>query len=258
MTMFFNELDLLDLKIKEESPYVDKIVVVESKWTHSGNPKPLNFPWEKYKNNNKIIYLVIYDETLYKDCKKGPEGSFHSRAEVERNLPQSAIPIASNDFVIVADLDEIVKGDQIERIIKEAAKFGHVRLKMEMYYYYINTYANIWTEAFCATGWLCSKYSFHHLRLRGEGPIIPNCGKHFSYLGSADTIKYKLQSFSHTELNTPEIINGIQERLDRLTDPAGKFLESPLTITEIDESYPKTIRDNISEWQKYIHKKGDA
>ena len=40
-TMFFNEFDLLDLKIAEELDQVDQMIIVESNQTFRGNEKPL-------------------------------------------------------------------------------------------------------------------------------------------------------------------------------------------------------------------------
>ena len=40
---FFNELDLLELRLAEIYPHVDAVVLVESPLTFSGQPKPLHF-----------------------------------------------------------------------------------------------------------------------------------------------------------------------------------------------------------------------
>ncbi|MGH2552631.1 MAG: hypothetical protein ACRDEB_02875, partial [Chitinophagaceae bacterium] len=59
---FFNELDLLEFRLKLLDEQVDHFVIAESNLTHSGHPKPFYFeenksrfgPWE-----NKIIYIPI-------------------------------------------------------------------------------------------------------------------------------------------------------------------------------------------------------
>ena len=59
--MFFNELDILDIRLNMLNPFVDKFVIVESTITHSGKPKRLfyNENKERYKKfNDKIIYIV--------------------------------------------------------------------------------------------------------------------------------------------------------------------------------------------------------
>ena len=45
--LFFNEYDILELRLKELYDTVDYFVIVEGTHTHIGNPKESNF--EKYK-----------------------------------------------------------------------------------------------------------------------------------------------------------------------------------------------------------------
>ena len=40
---FFNELDILKLRMHIMAPYVDKFVIEESTVTFSGEPKPMTF-----------------------------------------------------------------------------------------------------------------------------------------------------------------------------------------------------------------------
>ena len=39
---FFNELDLLEIRLNELNPVVDKFVLVEATMTHNGDKKPLS------------------------------------------------------------------------------------------------------------------------------------------------------------------------------------------------------------------------
>ena len=58
--MYFNEDLVLDVRLNELNPYIDKFVIVESNFTHSGEKKDFNFDIRKYqKFANKIIYLKI-------------------------------------------------------------------------------------------------------------------------------------------------------------------------------------------------------
>ena len=61
--MFFNEDFILDIRLNELNQYVDKFVIAESNFTHSGDKKNFNFQIEKYsKFKNKIIYIKIKDK----------------------------------------------------------------------------------------------------------------------------------------------------------------------------------------------------
>ena len=62
---FFNELDILEIRLNVLAPVVDKFVLVEAVRRHSGEPKELYF--EKNKQRfapflDKIIHVVVDDE----------------------------------------------------------------------------------------------------------------------------------------------------------------------------------------------------
>ena len=57
---FFDEKMLLEFRLNYLSAYVDKFVIAEANYTHSGNPKKLNFNINDYpKFKDKIIYIPI-------------------------------------------------------------------------------------------------------------------------------------------------------------------------------------------------------
>ena len=54
---------MMEIRFNILNKYVEKFVVVESRFSHSGKEKKLNFDINKYeKFKDKIIYLVIDDE----------------------------------------------------------------------------------------------------------------------------------------------------------------------------------------------------
>ena len=62
-TTFFDENLMLEVRFNILNKYVDKFVVAESKYSHSGNKKKLNFDIKKfYEFKKKIIYLPIENE----------------------------------------------------------------------------------------------------------------------------------------------------------------------------------------------------
>ena len=66
--MFFNELDLLEIRLNTLAPHVHKFVLVESPYTFSGKEKPLYY--EKNKNDPRFagfkdkITHIIHDEPV--------------------------------------------------------------------------------------------------------------------------------------------------------------------------------------------------
>ena len=58
--MFYDEEMILDFRLNYLSDYVDKFVVVESSYTHSGKKRDLIFDIKKYsKFKDKILYLCL-------------------------------------------------------------------------------------------------------------------------------------------------------------------------------------------------------
>lgn len=260
ISMFFNETDLLDLKIKEESPYVDKILIMEAAITHSGNLKPCNFPIDKYKDNKKVKHVFIKPEAFI-DCP----GRW-DKEERQRNLAMSHLEVTDDDILIVTDVDEIINGENIEKIIIETRKHGIVRIGMRLFYYHINVIQpNFqWPHAYAATGKKCKESSLSFLRTgpdRNNGVFhtkfvyIPNCGNHFAWIGGTKKIEEKINNFAHEEFDTPEIKADIKKRFENLEDIVGRPWMEALTIIDIDELHPKTIRENMPEWAKYIRNK---
>lgn len=59
---FFNELDLLEIRLNTLDSIVDKFILVESTLTHTGNQKPLFYAENKSrfkKFNDKIIHIIV-------------------------------------------------------------------------------------------------------------------------------------------------------------------------------------------------------
>ena len=62
-TTYYSEDLMLDIRFNILNQYVDKFIITESKFSHSGKKKPLNFNINNFpKFKDKIEYLVIEDE----------------------------------------------------------------------------------------------------------------------------------------------------------------------------------------------------
>ena len=59
---FFNEENVLDLRLNILDEFINFFVIVESTSDHQGNTKKLNFDINKFaKFKKKIIYIVVED-----------------------------------------------------------------------------------------------------------------------------------------------------------------------------------------------------
>ena len=142
-TTFYNENMMLELRFNILDPYVDKFVITESKYSHSGEKKKLNFDINKFKDfKKKINYIVIenepnnlFDETKLHLDKSGNnqirENSI-KRIALQRDSLTSGIEEADeNDYIFYSDNDEIPK---FENLDLEKNKNKILAFKQKLFY----------------------------------------------------------------------------------------------------------------------------
>ena len=133
---FFNELDLLEIRLNTLDSVVDKFILVESTLTFTGNSKPLYYTenknrFEKFKN--KIIHIIVDNfpsipNATYREIAWIRE--YTQRNAILRGIPKTA---KDDDYLIIADLDEI----PCPEAIKKALSYNGVsHLSLSMYYYF--------------------------------------------------------------------------------------------------------------------------
>jgi len=266
-TLFFNEFHLLDLKIAEERDVVDKIYVVEANQTFQCNPKELLLEGNEKYDDPKVELCFLRNKLAPKLPKKGH--TYPNRNQtIHRNSIADFVPYKDKDVLIVTDLDEIIPTEDFPMIVDAARKHGCVRLCQRMYYYKINlarTTKNGWLGPFALTGkylreLIENKKGLQHVRgykQRLGKPIMTN-GKHFSFLMNPEMIAYKIKNFSHHNFNSNKFTNTdkIIKRIENMVDPfERKTKDGDLRMlfkTSIDDTYPKTILNNLDDWKEYI------
>ena len=133
-TTYYSEDLMLDVRFNILNEYVHKFVVVESKYSHSGERKELNFDINKFKKfQDKIVYLVIENEP--KNIEKISDLSNSSaikRMNSLKRIEQSydymikGINTANDDdLIILSDNDEIpnLNSEQFKRSKKNIIIF---------------------------------------------------------------------------------------------------------------------------------------
>jgi len=125
--LYFNEKELVELRIKYLNNLVDYFVIVEADITHQGKKKDWNFPKILERNlkefSSKIQYhqLNIDPEKIKKeeswiiDDIKGDDA--HRVDNFQRNYIKTACKKFSNeDILIISDIDEIPSKQKLEFI----------------------------------------------------------------------------------------------------------------------------------------------
>ena len=129
---------------------------------------------------------------------------------------------------------------------------------LSFYMYFINNFVtNKWFGSRVAKYNYLKNTTLDNIRETTEdrnkitGSIIDGGGWHFSYLGGEEMIKNKIQSFSHTEYNTQNIISNISKNLETNRD----LFDRPTnfkTINITEEEYPTYIVENEENYSYLI------
>jgi len=281
---FFNELELLKLKLEELYSIVDYFVVSESNTTHSGNPKLFYFDENSdqfQKFSSKIIHQKIFDTpndylNLQKDSRKSREYNIvvdKINAQTHWNKSQSSygrdsfekemlyVPLMgcqNNDIIILGDCDEIPKAKTLKNIIKNFDENKIYHLQHNMFYYYLNLRKNEpWYGNIVLSYKKFKENSFCEMRQNKKGIFIEDGGWHFSYQGSIDTIKHKIESFGEQSLNLNWVKNGLENNINNAIELGKDLYNRPCKFWIESISYathPKYLVDNQDEFSNLIYK----
>jgi len=239
--MYFDEEVVVDVRLNTLDKFIDYFVIVESKFTHKGDPRELKFNHKKFeKFKDKIIYIIddqIYPQTenvVSQDSEEEKSRKYILNAAYrengQRNLILQGLDKAHDeDFILISDVDEIPK---LSNISFEEISEKIILFKQDMFYYKFNLRLPnlIWTgtkgckkKDLINPQWLRNikdrKYYFFridtffsktkYMNIR----IINNGGWHFSNIKTPKEIEHKLRSYLHHR----------------------EFDEQPLSIEEIDK-----------------------
>ena len=91
-----------------------------------------------------------------------------------------------------------------------------------------------------------------HIRLTEKPlPVITSAGWHFSWCGGLAAVQEKLRTFSHREVDTPEMND--PERIRRAMEGDRQFWDGiHLDFVPIDSSFPACVQENPSKWSHLI------
>ncbi len=267
---FFNELDILKLRMQIMAPYVDYFVIEEASVTFSGEPKRMIFA------ENRRLFAEFEEKIRYVAVENSPmEGvTTHERDKFQKNqLIRGLFDCKPEDVIIFSDVDEIPNPKILVRLMDafEPGKIYH--LAQRMFYCFLNM-EEVSGNLLSITGefpgverrqWLGTKIcSFAQLPeegivyLREVSPEDPRSvrvaggGWHFGYMGGdgerdvAKRIGVKVQAAAHSEYNTKRYLNEAVDRLlcgEDIFDRDAKFVR-----VEIDESFPAYLREHRGEY----------
>jgi beta-1,4-mannosyl-glycoprotein beta-1,4-N-acetylglucosaminyltransferase len=272
---FYNELDLLELRMNILGDVVDYFVINEASITFTGKEKPFYFlkNKERFKKwEDKIIHHVTIDnnETL----EKYWSGVQYHRSMMEDNIyklpihyqracfhKDSAIYALldyakDDDIILTSDADEIANPEAIKSIAEWFDPNEHYVLMGPVYYYYLNLLCEKnWMGTRVSTMKTLKSMSVDKLRQsHNNGWKVENGSWHWSFFGDADMVRAKMDAYEHQENNLSQFRDTMEERIENGIDPFGRdYLYKP-SVVPIDDSFPEFIIKNQDKLEKFIKK----
>lgn len=234
--MFFNEVDLLKIRLSELTDHVDYFVIAEATETFQGNPKPLNFQQNKAQFSeylHKIIYIPI-------DKHYGTNDPWKREAFQRNQILRGLKKCQREDLILLSDLDEIPFAHNIERIESMIDEKEIIFVNHLMFRFHLNRFDPAYTPW---PGTVASRYATFRrygpekMRQNKHGKFSIEGGWHFSWLGGYDSYIEKLESYSHTEYN--------EEKFKTREYFEAEVRKYPLI--PINRSYPKYVLQNLNE-----------
>jgi len=246
-TTFYDENFILDVRFNILDQFVDKFVICESAYSHSGKKKKFNFDISKFeKFKHKIIYLKIDHEPknlIYKSTNNGNTKentkdvriNAIKRIAYQRNfLKEGIIDASNNDLIFYSDNDEIPKLNDVnlDKIQNKLIFF-----KQKLFYYKFNLF--------------CDRYDWHGTKGCKKKDLID-----FEWLRNIKTKKYNFYRFdtifSKTKYTDVKIINDGGwhfSQLKKIDD-----IYSKLTNSEDHQEFKDTGK-KISDIEDLVNRK---
>ena len=220
-TTFYSEDLMMDIRFNVLNEKVDKFIVVESKYSHSGKEKNLNFDINNYKKfKDKIVYLVIDKEPddIIKDEKKITSHfkrlNSIKRIELSYNFMENGIKEAEDqDLIILSDNDEI---PNLNSSVFKNSKKNLIIFKQLFFYYKFNLLydAMFWygskackKKNLLSMSWLRNLKNKNYPLWRldtlfsktkySNVDIIDDGGWHFTNLKKPEELYEKMKNFGH-------------------------------------------------------------
>lgn len=272
---FFNELDMLKIRLNVMSPVVDKFVISEATETFSGLKKPL------YYEENKEMFAEFADKIIHVVVDDTPEGYTHDRDTFQKNAVTRGLKDCTDDDIIIfSDLDEIPNPDKVREILDNFQQDKIYHFAQRLFYCYLNmeevsgkllSYAGEF-EGVDRKKWIGSKMISYKLMKElnlqcGElrfperkeiGIRVEDGGWHFGYMGGhgekdvRKRVSQKVVSAAHYEYNSKHVLSNVENQIKDGKDIFGRDAE--FIKVEIDDSYPEYIRTHQDELDYLILK----
>jgi beta-1,4-mannosyl-glycoprotein beta-1,4-N-acetylglucosaminyltransferase len=250
--LFFQELELLEIRLKYLYSHVDYFIIFEASQTFSGHKK--NFLFERERDrfkrySDKIIYYKL--DNFHESYLSLEDYLIHSKNSVDLkilNFIQShshypknklnwvldayqrealhhtyKLHVKNHDLILLSDLDEIPTLDFIENVkVKLSAPLHsafYVAEQLE-FKYFLNLKSDyLWYGTIAGLYSDISQISLNSLRIDSKSKrqyvaknAILNGGYHFTSCGGEKLLISKIDNWAHQEFNFPFLKRNVLKR----------------------------------------------
>lgn len=270
---FFNELDVLEIRLNVLKDVVDKFVLVEAGETHTGKPKPFYF------EENKARFAAFADRIIHIKIEKFPAGhdAWWNENYQRNELMRGLVDAKDDDDILISDLDEIPNPDRV----REFRGTPGIKVFRQLYYSYYLNYQNVrdfnlYTTKMLSIG--LARTAFDGVEVfkneflpddlnqgttltkirrrqlpksRGGETRVVDGGWHFTCLGGADAMLRKMRAVApHHDFNPEDVALTSAYIAELIAKGQGPALKMNCFAVPLDDRFPKYIREHR---EKYAH-----
>jgi hypothetical protein len=216
-TYFYSvhEFPFLKLNLLEAYPYIDKFIICEYNYTHTGIKR--EYIWDENKHKlpsecmDKVIYMKVdmegiakyaYEDdniihTINEPYMRGCFAELLGNGENDNGTKQ----LEDGDIVISVDADEIIYGESYPELLEEVKSKGIMKLNLHQFFYRVNY---LWDKkdfiapVICRAMYYKTKTPFGQWRYDGE-LYKHKVGCHFSWCMTVNEMLNKMECYSHPE-----------------------------------------------------------
>lgn len=211
--IFFNEVDLLKIRLEFLGPYVDHFVISEANCDFSGKPKNFILSESFIKTLPYGHKIILHHEKinfknpswLFKRARYiGRKAKFLWKIQdAQRNSTLKPLKqFNEQDSIIFGDLDEFPNESSIHLLKTQHLLSESFSCTQQLFYYNLRTLAmtTIWHGSIFTT---LKKFRVtlpHKIRsMRDDLPHLKDAGWHFSYFMSPEKINQKVNAIGKVE-----------------------------------------------------------
>ena len=247
---FFDEFDLLELRLRILDDVVDRFVLCEAPFTFRGDPKPLHFATAapgRFARWRDRITVLAYPGPAAADPWQNEWG--------QRDFLATALAdCAAGDLILLSDCDEIPDPQLVARRPPGGGILVH---RMMIAQGYVNRVtsggAHIWNGTRALAPATLARYGGTLSNVR-KAPVddlaVVAGGWHFTSLGGAAAKERKLRTYSHVELDIPYYRDRERLEVTYASDAETNWLP-------LDDRFPPALRDD-PRWRPFVWERPSA